>query len=121
MNYGKFIGDRYVKRVTFSKAVLWHSRQLSLREDIMDRIKAEKVKKIVFIDDLKREKWTFRPEKVFEKMVLKREGQESQYYFPIDLAKKNKMAEPKQPEVKVLPKVVFDDATGTCHEIYPEE
>ena len=116
MNYGKFIGDRYVKRVTFSKAVLWHSRQLSLREDIMDRIKAEKIKKIVFIDDLKREKWTFRPEKVFEKMVLKREGQESQYYFSIELARKSKVE-----EEKVMPQLIFDAETGMCKEIYPEE
>ena len=91
MNYGMFTSTLYIKKVVFSKAVLWHTRQLSLREDIMDRIRKEAIKKIVFIDELKGEKWTFRTEKVFSKMVLKKEGQESQYYFPIDLAKREKI------------------------------
>lgn len=102
MNYGSFSEDTYTKKVSFSKAVLWHTRQLSLRRDIIDEIKARGIKKIVFADRMKAEMWIFKPEKVFEHMELKRVGQEHQYYFPIDLAKK----EPMQQREK--PKYVFD-------------
>ena len=72
MNYGKFRKEEYKKLVSFSKAVLWHTRQLSLRVDIMNRIKNEGIKRIVFQDDLKGEKWVFKPEKVFKVMQRKR-------------------------------------------------
>jgi hypothetical protein len=118
MNYGQFIGSDYVKKVVFSKAVLWHTRQLSLREDVVEEIKSRDVKNIIFVDNLKKEKWVFKPAKVYENMVLKRVGQEAQYYFPIDLAKKMKTTE-KQVEVK--PQLIFDTVNGVCREIYPDE
>ena len=103
MNYGRFTPTMYVKRVVFSKAVLWCKRQISLRSDIMSKIKASGVKKIVFIDKTKGEKWSFKVEKVFENMELKRVGQEDQYYFSIDLANKIKIE-------KVIPrKYTFDE------------
>lgn len=91
MNYGIFKGDQYIKKISFSKAVLWHTRQLSLRSDIMHRIQEEEIKYIIFADELKKEQWIFDPIKVFETMTLKRVGQEEQYYFSIDLAKKKKL------------------------------
>lgn len=120
MNYGIFRGDKYLKKVVFSKAVLWHTRQLSLRKDIMDRIKRDEIKKIVFQDDLKGERWIFKPEKVFKTMTIKAVGQEEQYYFPIDICKKEKFP-PKlemifDPErqvyIELPPKVDRDPVTG---------
>lgn len=90
-NYGSFVGDGYLKRVNFDKAVLWHTRQLSLRSDIISKIKSKGVKRIVFVDDVKKEKWSFKAEKVLESMVVKMEGQEEQCYFPIDLAKREQI------------------------------
>ena len=97
MNYGSFSKDTYTKRVDLWKAVLWHTRSLSLRKDIMDRIRVNGIKKIIFVDDLKGKRWTFPVKKVFAKMMLKQEGQEAQYYFPIDIAKKETFeVKPKQ-------------------------
>ena len=96
MNYGNFINKIYIKKVTFAKAVLWHTRQLSLRQDIINRIKSQAIEKIIFVDELKKERWIFKPEKVFAKMELKNEGQESQYYFPIDICKKEKIPDKKK-------------------------
>lgn len=118
MNYGQFIGSDYVKKVVFSKAVLWHARQLSLREDVVEEIKSRNVKNIIFVDNLKKEKWVFKPEKVYENMVLKRVGQEAQYYFSIDIAKKVKTTEKQDP---VKPQLIFDTVNGVCREIYPDE
>lgn len=100
MNYGIFRGDRYIKKITFSKAVLWYTRQLSLRKDIMDRIKKDGIKKMVFKDDLKGERWIFKPAKVFSHMSIKSVGQEEQCYFPIDICTKEKFT-PK-------PEMIFD-------------
>lgn len=98
MNYGRFTKTTYIKFVVFSKAVLWYKRQISLRQSIIERIQARGLKKIIFVDKLKGEKWVFRVEKVLEKMELSRVGQEPQYYFPIDLAKRVKIEkiEPKK-------------------------
>lgn len=120
MNYGIFKGDKYLKKVVFSKAVLWHTRQLSLRSDIIERIRRDGIKKIVFQDDLKGERWIFNPAKVFKTMTMKAVGQEEQYYFPIDICTKEKFA-PKpelvfdpvrQLYVEVPPKVDTDPLTG---------
>lgn len=102
INYGVFRGETYTKKVSFSKAVLWFKRQLSLRADIMNRIKNEGIKKIVFVDEVKGERWIFKTSKVLSKMTLQAVGQEEQYYFPIDICKKEKFG--------VKPKVdyVFD-------------
>lgn len=102
INYGVFKGETYTKKVSFSKAVLWFKRQLSLRADIMNRIKNEGIKKIVFIDDVKGEKWIFKTSKVLSKMVFQGFGQEEQYYFPIDICKKEKF------DVKPQIDYVFD-------------
>lgn len=93
MNYGTFKNATYTKYISFSKAVLWHTRQLSLRKEIVDRIVKEGVKLIVFVDSYKKEQWIFKTEKVLASMELKSVGQEDQYYFPIDSAKKVKMKE----------------------------
>lgn len=117
MNYGTFKDGIYTKQVIFSKAVLWHTRELSLRADIMEKIRREGVKKIVFRDRLKGESWTFTPEKVFERMVLKSGGQEPQYYFPIDLARKSG----KRKKKEVAPKVKKDYEYDPVRNVYVEK
>lgn len=108
-NYGSFRNGIYTKRVMFSKAVIWKDRQLSLREEIIDRIRTERIELIVFVDEYKNERWIFKVDKVLETMVKKSVGQEVQYYFPIELAKRVQIV----PTVK--PKVIFDDSTGIAY------
>jgi hypothetical protein len=96
MNRGKFTVKTYTKYVRFSTAVLWKDRELSLPVDIIAMIRSRKVTKIVFIDTIKGEKWYFDPKKVFEKMELKKVGQELQYYFPIDLKNVHKLVSEKK-------------------------
>ena len=98
MNFGTFKNGVYTKHVLFSKAVLWKDRQLSLRVDVIERIKNEGITLIVFVDDYKREKWIFKTEKVLASMTLKSVGQEDQYYFPIESAKKVKLGGEPRPE-----------------------
>lgn len=120
MNYGTFKDGVYTKQVVFSKAVLWHTRELSLRADIMERIRSEGIKKIVFRDRLKGETWTFNPEKVFDRMRLKSGGQEPQYYFPIDLARKTGKRKKKEVESKPKPEYEFDPVRNVYVEKAPE-
>jgi len=98
MNLGSFTKDAYIKKVSFSKAVLWKDRQLSLPKEIINKIIATGIRKIIFIDEVKGEQWEFKSEKVFRDMTLKIVGQEPQYYFSILLAKKVKVEKPAKPE-----------------------
>lgn len=92
INKGKFTDGLYVKYVSINKAVLWRDREISLPVDIIGRIKAEGIKKILFIDKSKKQAWGFLTKRVLETMELKKVGQESQYYFPIELAIKKDIA-----------------------------
>lgn len=107
----------YVKRVVFNKAVLWCKRQLSLRSDVMERIKRSGVKKMVFVDKTKGEKWVFDTAKVLEIMELKRVGQEDQYYFSIDIAKKVKIEKINKEPVKY----VLDESRGVYVPVPPKK
>ena len=98
MNLGSFTKEAYIKKVSFSKAVLWKDRQLSLPKEIINKIIATGIRKIIFIDEVKGEQWEFKSEKVFRDMTLKIVGQEPQYYFSILLAKKVKIEKPAKPE-----------------------
>ena len=66
----------------------------------MNRIKNEGIKKIIFVDTVKGERWIFNTKKVFAKMKVQTVGQEEQFYFPIDICKKEKF--------KPKPEYVFD-------------
>ena len=100
INLGKFEGDEYIKEVVFSKAVLWSQRKLSLQMRIMDDVKKKHIKKIVFIDKIKGEKWVFSVKKVIDKMRLESHGQEKQYYFPIDIKSETVDLNKPEPEAK---------------------
>ncbi len=89
INQGIFKEDKYIKKVQFSKAVLWKDRELSLGRPIVEKIEENKnIKEIHFIDDIKRETWIFKRDDILDGSYLKQVGQEPQYYFSIQSAKK---------------------------------
>lgn len=90
-NPGTIKGNQYIKKVSFSKAVLWKDKQLSLRENVIQGLVSREIKEIVFQDVRKKEEWIFQVKDVVENMILKVVGQEPQFYFPIELAKKIKI------------------------------
>jgi hypothetical protein len=92
MNLGKFdyIGRTYTKFVCFNKAVLWKDRQLSIPLPVLSII-GDKIDRLIFVDRGKHEKWIFDKEKVMLSGERKMVGQEPQWYFPIELAKKVKI------------------------------
>lgn len=107
MNIGFFEGKIYRKNVSFTKAVLWHTKELSLREDVMNKIRRDGIEKLVFVDEIKGEQWVFSFKKVEANMRLKQFGQEKQFYFPIALAKKEKL------EIRKKKVYDFDEARQT--------
>lgn len=96
VNKGRIDNGTYYKTVSFSKAVLWKDRSLSLPPDVIQAIIRENVKKMIFTDPIKLEKWVFDTDKVLKNMILKQVGQEDQYYFAIDLARRISIAEQKE-------------------------
>ena len=88
INLGKIEDGIYTKSISPSKAVLWKDRSLSLPPKVIKAIADQDVKKIVFLIPSKLEKWIFDTDKVLANMRLKTVGQEAQYYFSIDLAKR---------------------------------
>jgi hypothetical protein len=89
MNKGFIKDNIFYKEVSFNSAVLWKDKQLSLPPDVYS--KAVVCEKIVFRDLKKGEEWVFDPKDIQRTSVLKKVGQELQYYFPIILAKKVKI------------------------------
>lgn len=85
INKGKIEGEIYRKKTSFNKAVLWKTKELSLPVDVFVAIKRSDVKKLIFEDESKNERWIFQATKVVENAKLKCVGQEPQYYFHIDL------------------------------------
>lgn len=86
-NLGKFKEDTYQKRVTFSKAVLWKDRAISLPPEVVKQFKPRGVKWVEFIDIKKNERWRCDVDTLREHYDYKQVGQEPQYYFPIELFK----------------------------------
>lgn len=96
MNYGRFEKDRFIKQVRFSKAVLWKSREISLPRVTCVAFKPKGVKYVVFEDLVKNERWIASLDVLRPVTKFKREGQEEQYYFPIEVFEK----EPIDPKKK---------------------
>lgn len=90
INKGKIIKGIYVKHVSFSKAVLWYIKKISLRTHVIVQLKLLKIKKLYFIDKKKKERWSFKLEDVLKEGAEERHGQEAQWYFPIHLAVRSK-------------------------------
>jgi len=85
INQGKIVGNMYVKRVSFSKAVLWKDREISIHKDIAEKWLTNHIKFVRFIDMGKGEEWTANLDKVKKSWKLKQVGQEPQYYIPIEI------------------------------------
>lgn len=92
MNTGFVVGNRYIKRVNFSKAVLWMSREISLNPKVVEALKKREIKDVSFEDVIKKEKWIATLEKIMEVATLKQVGQEPQYYIPIEIFKREKFS-----------------------------
>lgn len=80
--------NEYIKEVSFSKAVLWHTRELSLNPMVLERLIKKKVKILKFIDKKKNEVWQFNMNEILKNGELKQYGQEKQHYFSISYAKR---------------------------------
>ena len=91
INRGVFAVKQYTKYVNFNKAVLWKDRELSLPIYIIAGFNAYHTEKVVFIDRGRGEKWIFKVEDVKDKGFRKTVGQEEQWYFPIEMAKKEEI------------------------------
>lgn len=91
INQGRIINGKYVKHISFSRAVLWCTRELSLRKTILITLKLNGIKDLVFIDDKKKIKWEFKYSDIATFGHLKTVGQEEQFYFPIGLAVETKL------------------------------
>lgn len=96
-NSGNFVGNKYIKRVNFSKAVLWKNREISLRTSVVGLFGARGTEEVVFEDEGKNERWSASVLKLQAVAVLKTEGQEEQYYYPINTFKMSKIREEEKP------------------------
>jgi len=85
---GKIVPIEYIKYVRFAKAVLWKDKELSLPVLVFHKIENLNLPYAVFIDRIKKEAWYFKTTDIREHGKVKTEGQEPQYYFPIELARK---------------------------------
>lgn len=90
-NPGRFSGKKYVKQVSFSKAVLWKDRQISLSTRITSQFKNRGTEEVIFEDERKNERWIAKVSDLRKMAVLKKEGQETQFYFPITAFKVQKI------------------------------
>lgn len=91
INTGKVEGNTYIKIISFDKAVLWKTRELSLQPKILWGLINTGVQELKFIDRGKGEEWTFDIKAVSQRAKLRKEGQEPQFYFPIEMAKKESL------------------------------
>lgn len=86
INVGHFHREDYTKFVNFSKAVLWMTKELSVQTYVITKVKNNHIPVMIFIDQRKKEIWTFKSADVIKFGREKIAGQEAQWYFPIKLA-----------------------------------
>ena len=98
-NPGTFSGDDYIKEVDWNKAVLWMTRQISLRPSVCEEIVRRGTKRVIFIDKVKGIKHIADVSVLRENKKLKRVGQEEQFYFPISIFTEEKIGEPKPMQI----------------------
>ncbi len=91
INLGEFVGNKYIKKVNFSKAVLWKDKQISLNTIVTRQFKAYATSVVIFEDERKGERWTATVDKLRANKIFKKEGQEEQFYFPISVFKVSKI------------------------------
>src|SRR3990167_7590949 len=92
-NPGIWDGHKYIKKVKFAKDVLWKDKQISLNHISTSQFKERGTELVIFEDDKKNERWTATGDALREVKILKTEGQEQQWYFPIEVFKIDKIKE----------------------------
>lgn len=94
INTGFIKGDIYNKNINTQKAVLWKGVEgikepcLSIPPNRIDKMKQEKIKSLEFKDGKKGIVYKFDFDEVLDRMRLRIEGQEEQWYFPLSIAQK---------------------------------
>lgn len=91
INTGKFEGDKYIKHVDFSKAVLWKDREISLSPVVTRQFKWRGINQIIFEDHKKGERWVVDYQTAKANAKLKQVGQEPQFYMPIEIFDKEEL------------------------------
>jgi len=94
---------RYLKKVNFSKAVLWKAREISLNPAIIEKCQSFPVDEIWFEDEVKNERWRITLSDFSKHSELKRYGQENQYYIGIGLFKVETILDDKGVKAEILP------------------
>lgn len=91
MNHFVQSGSISTKYVVLNKAILWKSREISMSQSDYKKIMEEPTVKHIEYKDIKaRTSLVFEKEHFKSCAVLKREGQEIQWYCPIGIAEKRK-------------------------------
>lgn len=85
INVGVINGDVFIKHVSFSRAVLWKTKEISLPQRVIHNLNKNEVKTVVFIDVKSKERWSASMETLKRRNTFKKEGQEPQFYFPISV------------------------------------
>lgn len=80
-----FIPGKYIKYVNWNKAVLWKDKQISLNPVIVDKFQEHKTEKVLFVDELKNKVHIALVSDLNKHGMLKKEGQEPQWYYPITI------------------------------------
>ena len=90
INKGTIVGDEFRKTVNWNKAVLWKDRQISLPEDVFKECRERGVNRLIFTDSVSNQQHIFYFPTIAEESTLKKEGQEPQHYWSIDLERRIK-------------------------------
>lgn len=91
INHGEFRGHVYHKTVSFNKAVLWMTKEISLPPTIVKQFRDRGITKVVFTDRKKGEEWSASVDTLREHKRFAQVGQEAQFYFPIEVFTKHKI------------------------------
>jgi hypothetical protein len=90
LNYGKIVGDKFIKIVNWNKAVLWMARKVSVNLADSIKIMDNPVNFVEFHDRGGDGSITIRratKEEVVKAWKKEQYGQEPQYYIPIEIFK----------------------------------
>jgi len=91
INKGVVAGNTYKKIISINRAVLWKDRQISIHKSVVEGwFKNKDIKHIWFEDRGKSEIWITTVALAERNWILKKEGQEPQYYIPIEIFRKYK-------------------------------
>jgi len=86
MNVGHFHKEEYVKFINFKRAVYWKEKELSLQTYVINKILADSIPLIRFVDLREGKEWQFDTAKVMKGGLIRKVGPEEQFYFSLRLA-----------------------------------